>query len=107
VRFAGVSNDSLSKSNLLDTKLVVPQNVVHRAFPTETVLLNLNTGKYHGLNPTAGRMFELLVETGGKPRDVAARLAHDFELPVEAVEADLSELCVGLIERGLLEAIAS
>ena len=30
----------------------IPQHVVFRGFATETVVLNLETGKYHGLNPS-------------------------------------------------------
>jgi DNA-binding CsgD family transcriptional regulator len=43
-----------------ETRVRVPQHVVHRAFPARTVVLNLETGKYHGLNPTAGRMLTAL-----------------------------------------------
>lgn len=93
-------------TNLLDARISVPQHVVHRAFPTETVLLNLNTGQYHGLNPTAGRMFEVLEQTGN-PREAASQLSTDFGLPAKVVEADLHDLCVGLIERGLIEAVYS
>lgn len=94
-----------AKTNLLDAQITIPQHVVHRAFPTETVLLNLNTGKYHGLNPTAGRMFEVLEATENL-QAAASRLSTDFELPPEVVEADLNDLCVGLVERGLLEVIS-
>lgn len=90
-------------ANTEKTQVVVPQHVVHRAFPTETVLLNLQTGTYHGLNPTAGRMFEVLAEVGS-PQEAASRLSLEFELPIETVEADLNELCLGLVRRGLLEA---
>jgi hypothetical protein len=88
----------------LDARIAVPQHVMHRAFPTETVLLNLNTGQYHGLNPTAGRMFEVLEETRS-PRQAAAQLAAEFELQIGSVEADLNELCAGLVDRGLLEVV--
>ena len=30
-------------------------DVVYRTFATETVILNLQTGRYHGLNKTGGR----------------------------------------------------
>ncbi len=100
-----MANGPTAKHDLLDSRIAVPQHVMHRAFPTETVLLNLNTGQYHGLNPTAGRMFEVLEETGN-PRQAAAHLAGDFELEVEVVEADLNELCAGLVDRGLLEVVA-
>ncbi len=42
----------------------MPAHVVYREFPAEVVLLNLQTGRYHGLNPTAGRMLRALEERG-------------------------------------------
>jgi sigma54-dependent transcription regulator len=79
----------------------VPGHVVHRSFPTETVVLNLETGIYHGLNPTAGRMLETLeqAETIGR---AAALLAAEFGQPRSLVERDLCELCRALRERGLV-----
>ena len=44
---------NLTETLQLNVKL--PQHVVYRDFVSETVLLNIQTGKYHGLNPTAGR----------------------------------------------------
>ena len=44
-----------------------PSHVVYRTFVTETVALNIETGQYHGLNATAGRMLEVL-ERGGRCR---------------------------------------
>ena len=42
----------------LASKVTRPQHVVYRSFPSETVVLNLQTGSYHGLNATAGRMLD-------------------------------------------------
>jgi hypothetical protein len=89
-------------SALLASKVKVPQHVVHRSFPTETVVLNLNTGKYHGLNPTAGRMLEAL-ERAASVREAAETLAAGYEQDVSTVERDLCELCDALLERGLIE----
>jgi hypothetical protein len=88
--------------NLPKAHFAVPQHV--RAFPTETVLLNLNTGQYHGLNPTGGRMFEVVGECGDFDR-AAAQLADEFEQPLETVTGDLRELCQSLLQRGLLEVV--
>jgi hypothetical protein len=96
------ASQTKSPTALDDATIVVPQHVVHRAFPTETVLLNLETGKYHGLNPTAGRMYEVLEETGSLD-ETASRIAAEFELSVDSVRADLRDLCTGLMERGLLK----
>jgi hypothetical protein len=80
----------------------VPEHVVFRVFPGETVVLNLDTGTYHGLNPTGGRMLEVLRDTGS--REEAARVvADEFDAPIEQVRADLDSLCADLLERGLLE----
>ena len=84
-----------------DSRVRVPAHVVHRSFPTETVVLNLETGIYHGLNPTAGRMLETVegAETIGR---AAALLAAEFKQPRSLVEHDLCELCRALLERGLV-----
>jgi hypothetical protein len=87
---------------ILDASVRVPEHVVHRAFPTETVLLNLRTGKYHGLNPTGGRMFELLEATGAVA-EVAAQVADEYGQPLHNVREDLCRLCADLAKRGLIE----
>ena len=96
---------TIARTNaLLDAQVAVPQHVVHRAFPTETVVLNLETGTYHGLNPVAGRMLEVLEELRGVKAS-AERLAREFEQPLDRIERDLSTLCADLEERGLIEVI--
>jgi Coenzyme PQQ synthesis protein D (PqqD) len=87
---------------MLEARLRVPQSVVFRSFPSETVVLNLRTGKYHGLNPTAGRMLEQ-VSAADSVQAAAATLATEYERPREEVEADLCDLCRALLERGLIE----
>ncbi len=89
-------------ADMLDLIFRIPQEVVYRSFAHETVILNLKTGRYHGLNPTAGIMLAEL-ERGASPRDVAAVLALRFERPVSEIEHDACGLCAELLERGLLE----
>ncbi len=91
-----------STSSLLASKVTVPQHVVYRSFPAETVVLNLETGKYHGLNATAGSMLEAL-ERADCVRDAAAALAANYEQDPSVIERDLCELCQSLLERGLIE----
>jgi Coenzyme PQQ synthesis protein D (PqqD) len=86
----------------LDARGRVPANVVYRDFVNETVALNLNTGTYHGLNPTAGRMLQA-VERADTLREAAARLAEDNGWDLPTVETDLVELCRTLAESGLIE----
>jgi hypothetical protein len=89
-------------SSLLASKVKVPQHVVYRSFPSETVVLNLETGKYHGLNATAGQMLEAL-ERAACVRDAAASLAESYEQDQGVIERDMCELCQSLLERGLIQ----
>jgi hypothetical protein len=82
-------------------RVVVPAEVVRRAFGSETVLLNLTTGQYHGLNATGARMLDLLEETGNAAT-TARRVADEAGVKEEIVSADLAELCEQLEGRGLI-----
>ena len=79
----------------------VPAHVVFRAFAAETIVLNLQTGIYHGLNPTAGLMLETL-QRHEVIADAAAVVAKHYGQELESVQADMLVLCSGLVERGLL-----
>src|SRR3954469_22520671 len=83
-------------------RITVPPHVVYRTFVTETVALNIESGQYHGLNATAGRMLEVLersrsVAGGGEP------LAREFEQSPERIRSDLLAPCASLHARGLIE----
>jgi hypothetical protein len=80
----------------------VPGHVVYRSFTQETVLLNLETGTYHGLNATAGRMLEAL-QHAPSIADAAARVAVELGQPPALIERDLLALCGSLRARGLID----
>jgi predicted deacylase len=92
----------LSDQELLASRARLPQHVVHRGFVAETVVLNLRTGKYHGLNPTAGKMLDAL-EAAASVEAVVPELAGEYGVEPAQIEADLIKLCRGLLERGLIE----
>jgi hypothetical protein len=94
----------LADRQLLSARMRLPQHVVYRSFVAETVVLNLRTGKYHGLNPTAGRMLDALA-TAPKAGVVAPELAQEYGVEPAKVESDLLALCQGLLERGLIEIV--
>jgi hypothetical protein len=91
-----------SQIDLLKAKVKLPQHVVYRTFPAETVVLNLQTGKYHGLNPTAGRMLETL-EQAGSVSEAATVAAEEYDQPQATTERDMCSLCSSLLERDLIE----
>jgi hypothetical protein len=80
----------------------IPEHVVHRDFPGETVMLNLETGQYHGLNHAARRMLAALDQSDSIGGAVSS-LAREFGVERDRIERDLLELCNALTDRGLLE----
>lgn len=80
----------------------IPEHVVYRDFGNETVILNLQSGMYHGLNSTAALMVERLGESGSVSATID-RLTGETGQPREVIERDVSTLCAALTERGLIE----
>lgn len=66
------------------------------------MLLNLDTGRYHGLDAMGGRFLDALEEHD----DVAAAvdaLAADHGIERGRLERDMAAFCRGLRDRGLIE----
>ena len=93
---------TIERAVLLDACLRTPGHVVHRSFVAETVLLNLQTGNYHGLNPVGGVMLET-VNDAPSVRAAVEQVAARYSEDPAVVEADLLTLCQSLLERGLME----
>jgi hypothetical protein len=90
------------RSSFAAQRAALPEHVVHRGFAQETIVLNLRTGLYHGLNATAGHMLETI--TSSPSLDAAAeRLAQEYGEPVERLREDLAGLVDDLLERDLIE----
>ena len=87
---------------ILAARVSVPEHVVHRAFPEETIVLNLRSGMYHGLNATAGRMLDAM-ETDVTVGEAADRLAEELGVPPVTVRQDIVDLCRLLLERDLIQ----
>lgn len=89
---------------LLDLRMRMPEHVVFREFAQETVILNLQTGQYHGLNPTGSRMLEA-VQQAASVRDAAAALTDQLPAAAATIERDLLTFCQDLSKRGLVETV--
>jgi hypothetical protein len=88
--------------NVLDLAVLVPEHVIFRSFTQETVALNLRTGTFHGLNPTAGRMVEV-ASRSRRAREAVPALAQEYGVSEERIASDLEGLLRSLIDRGLVE----
>lgn len=92
------------KSGLLGKRVRIPDHVVYRAFVSETVVLNLRTGRYHGVNRTGARMLDVL-QAADSVEQAAAQLAREYGQPVSVLEGDLCQFCSDLSERELIDLV--
>jgi coenzyme PQQ synthesis protein D (PqqD) len=97
-----MASDADNGRSILAARVAIPEHVVRRAFARETVALNLETGEYHGLNPTAARMLEEIARRGVVAHAVQP-LSDEYGQPAEMIERDLVALCRALADRGLIE----
>jgi hypothetical protein len=83
-------------------RAAVPSHVVFRVLAHETVLLNVNTGQYHGLDQIGGRFFEAIRDAADL-QSASAVLAEEYGQTAERIETDLAAFCSDLRELGLIE----
>lgn len=82
-------------------RTTVPQHVLVRVLDRESVLLNLETEKYFGLDETGTRMWQLV--TVAPNIDAAYQeLLAEFDVEPELLRTNLTELLGRLVENGLL-----
>lgn len=99
-----MDDSSLEWERIKGCKAVVPRHVVLRAFASETVLLNVQTGYYYGMDEIGARFFETL----RKSQNVASAvhiLVKEFEQPAQRIREDTMHYCSELEKLGLIELI--
>ena len=66
-------------------------------------MLNLQTGRYHGVSPSGGRIVELIASNGGsRLSDVAEKLSKIYSRPLSEMQTDLLDFTRDLMSRGLI-----
>ncbi len=90
----------------LTDKLTIPQQVMTRTVGDETVILDLATGTYFGLDPVGARIWELLSE-GKTLAEVCDRMLDEYDVSREQLELDALRLAQELAEQGLVTAAVS
>ena len=84
--------------------LVAADEVLSAEFDAETVILDLRTGVYYGLEETGARIWELLKcpTSLGALRDA---LLDEYQVEPRRCERDLAELLRQLLERRLIRVV--
>jgi hypothetical protein len=83
-------------------RATAPAHVLVRFLDRESVLLNLETEQYFGLDETGTRMWQLV--TASPSIDTAYQeLLAEFDVEPELLRSNLTELLGQLVESGLLQ----
>ena len=85
----------------LDTKLTIPQHVMSRLVGEETVLLDLSSGIYFGLDGVGKRVWESVAD-GCNVGEITAVIVAEFEVDEAQAQADVIAFTSDLLDRGLL-----
>ena len=84
----------------LDSAVGVSEDTVFRELDGQSVLLNLATGMYFGLDAVGTRIWQLAAENGSL-RSIADRLTQEYDAERATLERDLIALAGQLVDKGL------
>ena len=84
----------------LDSTVAPSDDAVFREMDGESVLLNLETGMYFGLDEVGTRVWRLAADNGSL-RAVRARLVEEYDADPATIERDLLALAEALVSKGL------
>jgi Coenzyme PQQ synthesis protein D (PqqD) len=85
-------------------RAIVPEHVLVRHLDGESVLLNLNTEKYFGLDAMGTRMFALVI-VSPCIQSAYEKLLEEYEVEAEVLRGHLAELLSRLVDNGLLDVL--
>ena|ERR1700690_1738418 len=88
----------------LENRVAVPRHVLIRHLDGESVLLNLETERYFGLDAMGTRMWEAAT-TSPNLEAAYRKLLEEFEVEPEVLRNHLTELLSQLVENGLLSVL--
>ena len=90
----------------LADRVAVPSHVLIRFLDKESVLLNIETERYFGLDETGTRMWQV-VTAAPNIETACEQLIEEYDVKPDALRSDITELLNKLIENGLLEIASS
>ena len=85
----------------LDTRLSIPPQVMSRLVGDETVLLDLASGHYFGVDGV-GKLIWESVSDGKTLAETVDAIVDEFDVEKSQAEADVTAFASQLVERGLL-----
>lgn len=86
--------------NLTD-QVTIPAQVMARQVGDETVILDLGSGTYFGLDPVGARIWQFMAE-GRTLAQVCDCMLAEFDVTAAEIERDVLVLAANLLEKGLI-----
>jgi hypothetical protein len=87
----------------LDDRATVPDGVVSRELDGETVLLNLETGMYFGLDAVGTDMWRAIRDTATTLAEALAAVRGQYDVDEATIRTDFLQLADELLAKGLLQ----
>ena len=84
------------------TRISIPPDILVSALAGESVLLNLKSEKYFGLDEVGTRMWGALTSSSSI-QDAYETLLAEYDVEAERLRHDLSDLIEKLVEHELIE----
>ena len=85
----------------LSDKVYIPTQVMARTVGDETVILDLASGTYFGLDPVGARIWQLMAD-GQTLAAICDTLLDEYEVTRETLEGDILRLTAELSAKGLV-----
>lgn len=85
-----------------DDRFSCPPDVLSRVLDGEAVLLNLDSGNYHGLNEVASHVWKRITKGQPSLAELRDSVTTAFEVTDDMAQNDLQELLTSLEERHLI-----
>ena len=86
----------------LDRRVSAGADVMIQELQGESVLLNVRTGKYFGLDDVGTQMWQALTAASSL-QSAHARLLHQYDVEEGQLRQDLLEFVTKLVDNGLVE----
>jgi hypothetical protein len=88
-----------------DTRFTPPATVIHQTIDLETVIINLDSGRYYSLNPSGSAIWlELLAFAS--PSEISASLVESNPTAATAIPDQVSEFVTELVREDLLAPVS-
>lgn len=85
----------------LDTTFSIPAQVIARTIGGETVILDLESGTYFGLDPVGARIWQLL-ESGKSLAEACDVMVEEYDVTRDVIQHDALALAGDLVANKLV-----